>query len=199
MRRMCVVLGATIVAGHRSCSLLDAAPTWVTLIPTEDGSDTSGQASPPVWPRETYAMVSHEMHVGTIEELVEQYRQKLTAAAEECFDASEPTDSLFSVPDGFIPLPPASEPIRRNLKKRHETRNRMSGYETRQSAEERDQLMRIVASHGRVQKALECPSDNVDSIQRLIDALTVLKEDRLAMDQKIKAVALRRQTGNNLG
>ena len=182
----------------------DPGAVWIGRIPVEDNEYE--KKSPNIYPREGEFRVMHELYIGTVDEIVENFRQKLIVA----FNTMPPTTEQAKVLErhGINKFTEVGfKASHADLQKREDRRSRLNGFKPRQSAWNRWELKRLVAQwHGRrfhekgdmyldhdgVKKAVPeatltytvPPTDNPELIQDLINALTILKQDREARDKK---------------
>ncbi len=182
--------------------MIDAAPAWVTLVPTEasDGEKATG-----AWPRERHVLVSHSMQVGTVDELTDEFRGKLVAAFDSLTGKrkdGEPavvpftgeaslrkqTEVLgrsgYDKPVGALPLVAADI-----CEAREARRNELQKFTPSQNVFERDVLARLVATYAahqlgtRTCSAVLPPSPAaVEGIKSLISALTALLWDNYRLE-----------------
>lgn len=188
--RIYVVMGATMFGvADAQIALTDPGPVWITKVNVEADSyeKRCREEGKPRWPYETAVYVSHELRIGTVEEHVASFREAVTTAFHSCCltppaGQPQPVIPYFGEPhlgrqnallarhgiDGMTLLPAAPEA----LEAREERRVALAGCRPRQDAMTRDRLRRLVGgwrSH---------PTDKPEDVQSLIDALTILKEDR---------------------
>lgn len=189
----------------------DHTPVWVTRVPlepTEFEKDNPGKA----YPREGCFRILHEVIVGTVDELVDIYRQDLIACWRRITNQQEDDSYGVNPMLGEAGLRKHVEVLRRNdldrpgkvplpdvhkaLRDREQRRNRLDGLEPRQDGVERDLLKTLVGDYrcrtrarlkGGGYGGQDAPTDDPRAVQALIDALTTLKEDSEARRQKAAA------------
>lgn len=180
-------------------------PTWVTIIPVEESEQ---QASS--YPRERHIRIMHEVQVGTVDELVALYRQQLT----NCYnafvvrqpDGQEPVviptfgeasmgqqnaclhrNNIMSGPNVNLYLQP--DEYTKFMARKYD---KYGHPKPRQSEMERDRLKRAVANYlayrypDAESETMLPPTDNPEHVQKLIDALTVMKEDSLNAQEELR-------------
>jgi len=188
------------MAFDRMYKPIDMAPAWLTLIPTEP---TEQELL--CYPRERVARVMHDTQVGTVDELTELFRRQLTA----CFktmtseggvipmlgEASlrKQTECLqrnnLDLPGYSVPLKASGDEIAA-----FEARFERYGPKPRQSLDVRARLKQFVTVHAMYDTNdefahLHGPTDDPAYVQRLINALFVLKEDAEARYNHGKTLA----------
>jgi hypothetical protein len=190
---ICVITGATAVCVSGPLKAAsDRAPVWVTLVPLEPYTTPDGTPVTGVWPRETAVPVDHEMVIGTVDDLTERFRRQLTKAFHSLAmtpppGQPQPDLPLFGEPSlrkqtkslnrrrpsvGGAYVMPVADP--ETYQAIEAVRADMQGFANRQDVFLRANLMGVVG--------MFCghhpPTDDPELVQRLIDALVVLKEDR---------------------
>jgi hypothetical protein len=195
-----IVGGATYLLGDRMEVPVSTPIAWATLVPVDPPTD------PTAWPRERSVQIVCETVVGTVDELVEDYRKKLTLAfgAMTCGGNVIPTLGEASLRKQSEVLTrhnlagPGVQNVWRATPDQAEVpereRAKLTGLANRQEARMRASLMQLVALYfspgglcvrdpetGDWAKRLS-PTDHPKRVQALIDALTVLKEDRERQD-----------------
>lgn len=169
----------------------DPGVSWVTLIPAENV-----EAFP--W-RERHVRIMHDMQIGTVDELVQDFREKLERAF-HLFSCSSPDGTHGVIPSfGEASLRKQTEVLERNnlngdhtkdgflfkadlkaIQARQDRRDNANGYKTRLHGMDRDQLMRLVATWGNRRHgggSGSSPTDNPRCINDLIKALETLRDD----------------------
>lgn len=204
--RIYLVTGATLIGAWAHVRIVDQR-AWITKVPVEEAegereADERLRAEGKrLWPRESHFSVAHQLKIGTVAELTEDYRNNLTAAFN--------TWTMAGVPDGpdgppVMPafgttdLAPQNAVLERNgitalttlpgagaeLQAREDRRSEIRGGPMRQDGVSRDLLEKLVAlwrSHVLPEGGLDGgPTDNPVEIDRLIAALTVFGEDAQA-------------------
>lgn len=189
--------------------ITDAAPVWVTLVNLEPNEYEKSVGEDKAWPRERHMRISHEMSIGTVDELVEDYRIKLTAAFDSlaCLDKASGEYQLIPA-FGEASFDKQTEVFERHgitsfqcgaqfkvdretyEVRYHNRRAKLLGAWPRQDAFERDCLTRIVGTYaerrnpgGDDGRPLCGPTESVTRIDELIKALTILKEDAWQANQ----------------
>jgi orotate phosphoribosyltransferase len=182
----------------------DTAPTWVTLVPDPDYSD---QGQPPDgWPRERHVRVQHECLIGTVDELVERYREQLT----NVFDvlAGKQADGTYAVlpATGEASLDKQTAVWEANgigrrmqvftaadwLVRRQTRRDTLTGLRTRLTAHDRDLLCRLAATYAQETATdtwaagLVVPSDDPAVLTKLASACTTLLGDIQKATQQVR-------------
>jgi hypothetical protein len=204
-RIVCIVGGCIVNLSHGVLERFsDPGAVWIRMVPAE--LNEFEKVNPTVYPHERDVRVIHDFYVGTVEEIVTDFRAKLVAAWDHM--TCKPSDGQPQ-----LNLPAFGEPSmrkqtevlerhglnrfvvgpeliadRNDLNEREERRNKLDKVETNQDAWTRWELMRIVAQfngryHSDNTSTSNCPTDNPSAVQKLIDALTVLKKDRDALDK----------------
>jgi len=215
--RLFVVSGGTILPLTEQILLTcSAVPVWLTAVPKEPSEQRKGS-----YPRERHFRVMHDVQVGTVDELVEHYRQSLTRAY-HCMaltpkegeeqpvipmmgEASlrkqnEALDAQFPRGGVVVICKAQPEEYEAFLAPKYDKYDKYEDPKPRQTAMERDTLMRLVAAYAsrRFREGVEGESlhdlaagvtDHPLPVQRLIDALTVLKDDAEARHANHKARA----------
>jgi hypothetical protein len=170
-----VVMGSSMFYSHRPIAMSSNSPTNITLVPLDPMPDGE-------WPYESGLVVQHELIVGTVDEIAEDFRQRLIAGFNCMTDKPGPG------------VPPAGEPSLRKqtemfeqlgidrltvlptgekaLRLRERRRNEMAEYEPRQPAIVVDRLKRLL------DVGVNTPVD-VAAIDKLIAELTILREDSI--------------------
>ncbi len=212
--RMVLVWGGTTFP---ICDVMVAFPqipsVWVTKIPIEKHPNEPENA----YPHESAFRVACDVVVGTVDEIVENFRDSLIRCW-ETLACKQPDGSYGVIPS----LGEASFRKQTELLERHglnkfckpvsafkvdpkvfqelqDRRNRLNDFTPKQDAFEREHLMRLVGDYlsgGRYLRGGESsspPTDDTKSCQQLIDALTILRDDQLALEKQRQDEAETRQ------
>ena len=189
--RIAVIAGATLVGAYPAMfAIPDDASAWVTKVPIEREPGEPEAC----WPRETHFRVCHEFQVGTVAELADDYREKLTCAF-----------LSYTIPPGCN-IPSTGEPSLRKqtalferhgitglttikpdpgaLQAREDRRIARTGRPLRQDALTRDRLKRLVGSW---RGECHAPTDSPEAVNSLIEALTILRDDHDAASPAVPA------------
>lgn len=205
--------GCMVTRADTHVAMLDAAPAWVTLVPVESCEAEQRLGADKVYPRETHVRVMHTLTIGTVDELVADFREKLV----RCWEAvtykpkegeEQPVIPQFGEPsmrkqndvlarNGITKFTEAFHVDRKKLDDHEKRRVAMTGFHPQQDAYTRDLLMRLVAiwvgrrypDEADVGKGVLPPTDSVERLDRLIRELTILKQDRLAAEAQKDLVA----------
>jgi hypothetical protein len=198
--RIYVVCGASMIGPIDShVAITDLGRVLMTYVETEETEIERNcrVAGRPFYPHEKAVGISHELHVGTVDEHVEYFREALTRCFHEyCLTppAGEPqpvipwTGATHLGPqnvilarngvDAMTKVPPRPDVLAKN----DAARAAIHGVTPRQSAATRDKLRRMVGNW--IQYAPkegeyygDGPTDRPSKVQQLIDALTVLRDD----------------------
>lgn len=193
--RMIVVHGGSTIILNRPVEFTDLAGAWVTKVPTEETEYEKG-----LYPRESHFRVMLDVAIGTVDEIVDDYREKLVRCfntmacqnddgswgvipqlgeaslhkQQEVLDKIHPRGSHGVTPLGCMKIDP------KVFIERQKRRDKMDGIKSTTHAQDRDVLMRLVAlwqgrrcgGHG-----TSPPTDDYGSVQQLINALTLLQCD----------------------
>lgn len=202
--RIVVFTGGTItLMGDTLYAMTDNAIAWLTLVPLEDVEPEGA------FPRERHIRIVADVMVGTVEELVEDYRKKLTTV----FENLTATDSKGVIPTmgenslrkqtaalekfGLNRFAPDAVTVLKDHKRlpdRESQRIIMTGWQPRQDAWQRDLLMRLVAVwDGRryhkpgeeKEEGILPPTDSPAPTLRLVQYLQTLAGDRLAKENSV--------------
>lgn len=188
----------------------DPGAVWIMQIPVEPNEFE--KAHPEAWPRERHFRIMHDCYVGTVDEIAEDFKRKLVTAWDaftvKSADGSQPDIPSFGEPSlrkqtellerhGLNRFVCGSElkADKADLERREAKRIELSGFTPQQDAWTRWELMRLVGQYGSCRRfgsdgGFGCPpTDNAESIQQLIDDLTVLKNDKLAQEKHAKEKA----------
>lgn len=199
--KLFIVTGGALFGIVEPVLITGPVPSWVTVFPKEAPADAG-------YPRERHFRIMHDVQVGTVDELVELFREQITRAYNMF--------ALIQHDGGEQPvIPQFGEP---SLRLQNEAIAKMcdspgkavsicikagpdqyAGYlapryekygepKPRQSEFERDRLKRLVASYFNyrypdAESDNTPPTDSPEKVQALIDALTVLKQDAEARHQ----------------
>lgn len=172
-----------------------------TLVPQEP-------PLPQWWPREQPLLITTDTSVGTVDELVADYKEGLVKAF-QAITLTSPGQSGGNIPMtgepsldkqtrvleqmGYVPgkafrLPPTPYEV---LAIREKQRADMAGFTRRQDAFERNTLFQLVHAYGlrrfrdQDSRALLPGQHSVKAIQALIEALTVLRDDEIVKEQRV--------------
>lgn len=182
-RLVVITGGVALYMQDAMCLRSDAAPAWVTLVPIEQSRRIKDReaAGNKEWPRERYVHILHEMSIGTVDELVGHYREQLTRTFETMSGGdpmAEQQDTLarngYATFAGSLPAVPPEV-----YEGREASRAAMRGRAHDQCVWERGRLMLLVANYGSAGGDIMPPTDDPAAVQRLIDALTVLRDDAI--------------------
>jgi hypothetical protein len=182
-KKMVVVQGSvTFSMTNKLYNLADKAECWISLIPIEDSTDdhlfTTRQAK-----------ILHEMVIGTVDELVNDYREKLTRVYNSLIASSSPlwtaqwnkqTKLLETHNLTKYCLPASQEQIEEHGKKWDQYREEVS----RQSYYDRDLLGRLIAQWNNRDFSTEndkthLPTTNCTDAAKLRNALNTIIEDHI--------------------
>lgn len=203
--RLVVITGGVTFPMVRLEKINIKCPSWITIIPVEENEQQANS-----YPRERHIRVMYDVQVGTVDELVELYRKQLT----NCYDlfvvkqpegqepvvipsfgeASMGQQNACLHRNGIV----SGSTVQLNLQPDEYEKFMARKYDKyghpkpRQSEMERDRLKRAVANYlayrypDAESESMLPPTDNPEHVQKLIDALTILKEDSLNAHEELR-------------
>ncbi len=203
--RLVVINGGVTFGMTRLEKINIKMPTWITIIPVEESEQQAGS-----FPRERHIRITHSVQVGTVDELVELYRKQLT----NCYnafvvkqpDGQEPVvipqfgeasmgqqnaclhrNGIVSGENVQLYLQP--EEYEKFMARKYD---KYGHPKPRQSEMERDRLKRAVANYlayrypDAESETMLPPTDSPEHVDKLIAALTILKEDSLTAQEELR-------------
>jgi hypothetical protein len=201
-----IVEGASIpMLCGRMERLAHKAPVWVTLIPDEINQQEHAGA----WPLERSMRVLHECNVGTVEELVQHYREQLIAAFHRLACTPQPGEPQPVIPTtgepslrkqtellqqtGLLDMPMVARALsltaaKQALEQREAIRNIRQGFMPHQSAWTRLAIKELIANwscrrfRDENDSGLTPPTTSKKLVRELISELTVFLEDQESLD-----------------
>lgn len=197
--RVVCVMGGVIVTMHNDVleRFSDPGSIWINMIPCEE-SQREKDNPDKIWPHERQFRILHEFYYGTADEIIDDLKTKLVAA---CNATTLTSPEIVRKQNELMERYGLQRFVcgnelkadKKDLDEREAQRAEMSGHTNRQDGWTRWELMRLVAQwHSRrftnaksaeiSQHGLLPSNDSPEAVQDLIDALTVLKQDREALE-----------------
>jgi hypothetical protein len=153
---------------------------WMSLVSAvPDAEEKEFQDGTVKHLRDHFIRIVPQVYVGTVAELVERYRESLTQLFENGVSYLRLPATMQEAMGvtGLTVLSNGNEALER----RQALLQQVTGMSLQQTALERDVLKRLVVTYTMFKmKSVHYPGDRIEDIDRLIAALTVLKEDHHA-------------------